>query len=86
MWDETLSPYQPVARLVMGAQASWSEARAQSIDAGLAFSPWHGVAAHRPLGGVMRVRKGAYEAAQRFRAARNQVGLSEPKTIGDITL
>ncbi len=86
VWDEKLSPYQPVARIVMGAQASWSDARAHSIDAGLAFSPWHGVAAHRPLGGVMRVRKGAYEAAQRFRAARNQVGLSEPKTIGDIGL
>ena len=86
VWDEALSPYRPVARIVMGAQASWSEARAQSIDAGLAFSPWHGVAAHRPLGGVMRVRKGAYEAAQRFRAANNQVGLSEPKTMGDIGL
>ena len=85
-WDEKLSPSRPVARIVMGAQASWSDARAQSIDAGLAFNPWHGVAAHRPLGDVMRVRKGAYEAAQRFRAAKNQVGLSEPKTIVDIGL
>ena len=85
-WDERLSPYRPVARLVMGAQASWSDARVHAIDEGLAFSPWHGVAAHRPLGGVMRVRKGAYEAAQRFRAARNQVGLSEPKAIGEIGL
>ena len=86
VWDERLSPYQPVARIVMGAQASWSDARSQSIDEGLAFNPWHGVTAHRPLGGVMRVRKGAYEAAQRFRAAKNQVTLSEPKAIGDIGL
>ena len=86
VWDETLSPYQPVARIVMGAQASWSDARTRSIDEGLAFSPWHGVAAHRPLGGVMRVRKGAYEAAQRFRAEKNQRALSEPKAIGDIGL
>ena len=86
VWDEKLSPYVPVARIVMGAQASWSDARARSIDEGLAFSPWHGVAAHRPLGGVMRVRKGAYEAAQRFRDGKNQRALSEPKAIGDIGL
>ena len=85
-WDETLSPYVPVARIVVGAQASWSEDKARTIDEGLAFNPWHGVAAHRPLGGVMRVRRGAYVAAQQFRAARNQRTLSEPKTIGDIGL
>ena len=86
VWDEALSPYRPVARLVLGAQASWSEARARSIDEGLSFSPWHGVAAHRPLGSVMRVRKGAYEAARRFRAEKNQRALSEPKAIADIGL
>jgi hypothetical protein len=85
-WDEKLSPYVPVARLVVGAQASWSDAKAQANDQRLAFNPWHGVAAHRPLGGVMRVRKGAYEAAQRFRAAKNQRALSEPKAIVDIGL
>jgi hypothetical protein len=34
----------------------------------------------------MRVRKGACEAAQRFRAAKYQRALSEPKAIGDIGL
>ena len=86
VWDEKLSPYRPVARIVMGAQASWSDARARSIDEGLAFNPWHAVAAHRPLGGVMRVRRGAYVAAQRFRAEKNQRAVSEPKAIGDIVL
>jgi hypothetical protein len=86
VWDEKLSPYVPVARIVMGAQASWSDTRAKSIDEGLAFSPWHGVAAHRPLGGVMRVRRDVYKAAQRFRAEKNQRTLSEPKTIVDIGL
>ena len=85
-WDETLSPYRPVARIVAGAQAAWSDAKAHAIDEGLSFNPWHGIAAHRPLGGVMRVRKGAYEAAARFRAERNQRTLSEPKAIGDIGL
>ena len=86
VWDEALSPYRPVARLVMGAQATWSDARERRIDQGLAFSPWHGLAAHRPLGGVMRVRRAAYASAQRFRAAKDQRPLSEPKAIGDIGL
>ena len=85
-WDEAQSPYLPVARIVMGAQASWSDLKALASDRHLAFNPWHGVAAHRPLGGVMRVRRGAYEAAQRFRAEKNQVALSEPKAIADIGL
>jgi len=85
-WDEATSPYLPVARIVAGAQASWSETKALASDRRLAFSPWHGVAAHQPLGGVMRVRRGAYEAAQRWRAEKNQVALSEPKAIADIGL
>ena len=85
-WDEALSPYLPVARVVLGAQAAWSEARAQSIDEGLSFSPWHGIAAHRPLGAVMRLRRQAYARAQEFRAQRNQRTLSEPKAIGDVGL
>jgi hypothetical protein len=76
----------PVARIVMGAQASWSDDRARNIDEGLAFNPWHGVQAHRPLGGVMRVRHGAYLAAARFRAEKNQRAVSEPKAIVDIGL
>ncbi len=85
-WDETASPFVPVARIVLGAQASWSDARARSIDEGLAFSPWHGLAAHRPLGSVMRIRREAYDAARRFRAERNQRALSEPKAMVDIGL
>ncbi len=85
-WDEALSPYVPVARIVCGAQASYSDARARAIDQGLAFSPWRGVAAHRPLGSVMRVRRGAYESARRFRAEKNQRSLAEPRTIADVVI
>ncbi|MEP6505168.1 MAG: catalase family protein [Betaproteobacteria bacterium] len=84
VWDEALSPFVPVARIVAGAQASWSDARVRGIDEGLAFSPWHGVAAHRPLGSVMRLRRSAYEAARRFRAEKNQRALSEPKAMVDV--
>jgi hypothetical protein len=84
VWDEKASPYVPVARLLLPSQPSYNDARARSIDEGLAYSPWHGIAAHRPLGSVMRLRREAYKAAQRFRAEKNQVALSEPKTIADV--
>ena len=84
VWDEALSPYVAVARLLVPSQPSWDAARARVIDEGLAFSPWHGIAAHRPLGSVMRLRRQAYENAQRFRAERNQRALSEPKAIGEM--
>ena len=86
VWDETASPYVPVARLLVHPQSSYDHARASAIDERLAFSPWHGIAAHRPLGSVMRLRRQAYANAQRFRATKNHVVLSEPKTIADVGL
>ncbi len=56
VWPEDLSPYVAVARIDIPRQPSWSEQSVQEIDEAMAFSPWHGLEAHRPLGGVMRVR------------------------------
>lgn len=84
VWDEALSPYVPVARVLVVGQPSYDAARARVIDEGLGFSPWHGLAAHRPLGSVMRLRRQAYAEARRFRAERNQRKLSEPKAIGEL--
>lgn len=55
-----------------------STARAAAVDDGLSFSPWHGIAAHRPLGSVMRARKQAYEMSKRFHAERNGIAGGEP--------
>lgn len=78
VWPEDLSPYLPVARLVVPRQQAWSEARARVLDDGSSFSPWHGIEAHRPLGSVMRARKAAYEASVRFRESHNGRPVAEP--------
>ena len=78
-WPEELSPYVTVARIVVPAQTGWSEARARQVDDGLAFSPWHGIAAHRPLGGIMRARRQTYEMSSGFREAHG-CPLHEPRT------
>ena len=77
-WPEEDSPYVTVARIVAKPQSAWDAAKSAAIDDGLAFSPWHGLAAHRPLGSVMRARKQTYEMSKRFRAEHNHVTIEEP--------
>ncbi|WP_250517415.1 catalase family protein [Caballeronia sp. INDeC2] len=77
-WPEDESPYVAVARIRVAPQASWSAARVAAIDEGMAFSPWHGIQAHRPLGGVMRSRKPAYDMSAHFRSEHNGCPMSEP--------
>jgi len=78
-WSEELSPFVTVARIEVPLQDSWSDERQQEIDEGMAFSPWHGVVEHRPLGGVMRVRKPSYELSSGFRASHNGCPMHEPR-------
>ena len=79
LWPEDQSPYVTVARLTAGAQPGWSELREAAVDDAMAFSPWHGVAAHRPLGAIMRVRKATYDSSAQFRAQRNGCPIQEPR-------
>ncbi|MET1070842.1 MAG: catalase family protein [Pseudomonas prosekii] len=79
VWPEELSPYVTVARIEVPAQASWDTEKVSQIDDAMAFSPWHGLAAHRPLGGVMRVRKPSYEMSAGFRAEHNGCPIREPR-------
>ena len=78
VWPEDESPYVPVARITAGPQVAWDEGQHERIDDRMWFSPWHGIAAHRPLGAIMRVRKAVYEASSGFRAKANGVILEEP--------
>lgn len=78
-WPEDQSPYVTVARIRAAPQEGWSEAKAKQIDDGLSFSPWHGLAAHRPLGSINRVRKENYESSASFRAERNGCPIREPR-------
>jgi hypothetical protein len=81
VWAEDESPYIAVARITAPRQPAWNEALHLAVDDGMSFSPWHGIAAHRPLGSIMRVRKAAYQMSAGFRAARNGVALKEPTNL-----
>jgi hypothetical protein len=81
VWPEDMSPFRPIARITVKPQVAWSEARSAAVDDGMSFAPWHGLAAHRPLGGIMRARKAVYEAARKFRAERNGRVIKEPREM-----
>jgi hypothetical protein len=83
-WPEDRSPYIAVARVFVPRQQTWNEALQRRYEDTTAFSPWHGLAAHRPLGSVNRVRQAVYVAAEQFRARRNQCSVAEPRDPSQI--
>jgi hypothetical protein len=77
-WPEDIAPYVDVARLVIAKQDVSSERgkKLRETTEHLSFDPWHALLAHKPLGGMMRARKGAYLPSTQGRKA-----LPEPESI-----
>jgi len=80
-WPEDESPFIAVARITAPSQIAWSEARSVAIDDGMSFNPWHSIAAHRPIGSIMRVRKVVYDVMSKIRARQNKVSINEPTAL-----
>jgi hypothetical protein len=69
-WPETEAPYLNVARLVLPRHEPGSgDAEFQRRVEGAVFDPWSALAAHRPLGDVMRTRKVVYFSSEKVRGA-----------------
>ena len=83
-WKESESPYQPVARLTFPRQEAYSDARRDYADQDLSFCMSHSLAAHRPLGSIMRARLRAYPEMSTHRRKMNGKPLSEPKSIAEV--
>jgi hypothetical protein len=77
-WNQEDAPFQTVATLHAAAQDSWAPDEVQAVDEGMRFSPWVGLAAHRPLGNINRARKQTYEHSAEFRARFNSCPIHEP--------
>ena len=83
-WPEEDNPYLTVARIHIAPQPAWSETRAVVGDDHLAFGPWNGLAAHQPLGGIMRARQRPYAASATLRAALNGCPIHQPRERVDL--
>jgi hypothetical protein len=84
VWPEERSPFVRVARIVVPPQPAWDAARADASDRRLSFSPWHGLAAHRPLGSINRLRQQVYANAQHFRAQHSGGSLAQPRSVDEL--
>lgn len=83
LWDEKASPYRAVARLTVPAQLGWENGVSNARENGTAFSPWHGLAAFRPLGGINRSRRPVYEQSVAYRGSHSGCPIHEPRSLAD---
>lgn len=83
-WPEALSPQRDIATLRFAPQSTAHPARQVYGDDVLSFNPWNGIVAHQPLGGIMRIRRAAYERSTAFRHTMNAQPRSEPSQACDI--
>ncbi len=83
-WPEDKNPYVAVARIAIPAQEAYSAPRQAYFDEVLSFQPAHALAAHRPLGSLMRARLHTYQALSAYRHAQNRSQQSEPADISQV--
>lgn len=83
-WDEEASPFRTVATFTAEPQQAWTNGLSQSQEDRLAFSPWHGLAAHQPLGAVNRSRRDTYNQSADFRSRVNGCPVHGVKTLEDL--
>lgn len=69
-WKESDSAFRTVGHLRLPPQDFDTPEQNLACD-NMRFSPWHGIEAHQPLGGINRLRKAVYEAVADYRNARN---------------
>lgn len=85
VWDEEASPFRTVATLTVAPQPAWVLGESESEEDLLSFSPWHGLLAHQPLGGVNRVRQSTYKFSADYRGRYNGCPMHEPNKLAELT-
>ncbi len=71
-WPESESPYRTVAHLLLPRQEIES-LRHPAAYQNLSFNVWNALTAHRPLGGINRVRRAAYAVSSAWRRRQAEV-------------
>jgi len=83
LWPESESPYRTVAHLLLPRQQI-ELLRQQDSYKNISLNVWHALAAHRPLGGINRVRRWAYPLSSAWRHRQAGVKLDEPPNTGKV--
>lgn len=72
-WPESESPYRNVAQLTLPRQLIDTKAQRETCRQ-LAFNVWNGLADHRPLGGINRLRRVVYPISAAWRRQEPEAG------------
>lgn len=73
-WKEKDSPYFTLAKITIPKQ-EFNSAEQQAFCENLAFSPWHSLPEHRPIGELNRIRKAVYAASSKYRHEKNKTSI-----------
>ena len=83
-WPAQDSQYRTIATITLPRQDAYGADRVRYFDEVMTFRPAHSLAAHRPLGGVMRARLQVYKALSDFRHRENGVIPADTARIEEI--
>jgi len=83
-WPTQDSAYRTIATIRLPRQDAYGADRVRYFDEVMTFRPAHSLAAHRPLGGVMRARMQVYRALSDFRHRETGIAAANTATITDI--
>ena len=72
-WDAAQHPFIDAGTITIPPQDFETDER-RALCESLTFSPWHGLAEHRPLGGINRLRRPVYDASGRHRLGAKWMG------------
>ncbi|MCK7597721.1 catalase family protein [Microbulbifer sp. CAU 1566] len=77
IWEESESPFIPVARIHIPPQTITGDTQRQFCE-NLSMNPWHGVGDWQPLGSLNRARRLVYHAVSEFRHTQNRAPREVP--------
>lgn len=81
VWDEATSPYQSLGTITFPAQDSFSHERRVFWEDRMSLDAWRGLDAHRPLGGINRLRRDVYPHSKK---ARDRINVSKSEDVRSI--
>lgn len=84
MWDEATAPYQTLGIVTFPPQNSFDQQRRVFWEDRLSLDPWRGLADHRPLGGINRLRRGVYPNSKKQRDSLNASKSEDVRSIDEI--
>jgi len=79
-WSEARAPFVRVATITIPVQR-FDSVEQMALAEQMAFTPWHTLPDHRPLGGINRARRTLYQVVSQLRSELNGVVRREPTSL-----